>query len=94
MAYPMIKAITFRELKERLADKFECRFKKVEEPVRNTTDGSQYEVSYLERDVPGGKAPVQCVVTLDEDERILPTQLRQICARLHIDPAEFGLHLG
>lgn len=90
MPYPMIPAILFSEFKKRLIDEFECRFKKLEE----TLDGSQYEVSYFERDVPGVNAPIQCVVTLEDDEGMLPSQLRQICARLHIDPAEFGLHLG
>ena len=94
MPYPMGFASTFRDFVQRLTEEFDCRLRTL--PARLIGPGGvDYSISYLERQLPGTGEWVQCALVIeDEDEFILPNQLRKICSALHISTQEFGLHLG
>jgi hypothetical protein len=50
-------------------------------------------ITFLQREVNG--VIYRCPVIIDsDDEPIMPTYLRSICANLRIPPSSFGLHLG
>ena len=93
MPYPMVPAITFGEFKNRLCDEFGCSLLQLDNPLHEI-GGGEHVISYLERRMPDGDDTVRCIVTMDDDEELmLPNQIRHMCACLRIFPAEFGLVL-
>lgn len=91
MPYPMIPLPTFREFKVRLADEFSCSYKQSRSQITDP-DGNVFHVWFFERTIPD-VGTIRCVVDIEDDEVMLPSQLKNICVRLYIDPEHFGLHL-
>jgi hypothetical protein len=91
MAYPFTKAPKFSELKEKL-DKLGCQFKEDKQPIVDPKGGKQ-TIKYFERKM-GGETKTVTVADYGNDEVIQYSVVRNICARLDIDPKEFGLTLG
>ena len=48
---------------------------------------------YLEREI-SGRGSIQYVLVIEDDERMVPSQIREICSHLSIPPDAFGLVLG
>ena len=89
----MVPAITFGEFKTRLCGEFGCSLLQLDSPLRQV-GGDPHPVYYFERRMPDDEETVRCVVTIDDDDELmLPNQIRQMCACLKIYPAEFGLVL-
>ncbi len=57
------------------------------------TDGGLATVLVLER-ASGFSTKVHSIVYAEKGETLTPSVVRSVCARLGIDPAIFGLHLG
>lgn len=91
MAYPMVQMPTFAEFRGRLVGEFGCTYEQLPDPLI-VNDGAPATVRYLKRIV--GEVPLTYSVFFDEDERLMPSAIRSICARLEIDPSAFGLTLG
>ena len=92
MAYPLAKAITYAELKDRLQKEFSCKFLKADGKLTDP-EGREHEVRYFERVVEGKTLQVSAP-DLADDDRVLYSVIRSLCSRLHIDPTVFGLTLG
>ena len=91
MAYPMIKWLSFVEFRSKLISEFQCKY--LELPHSLAIAGSAPEpIKYFERIVDG--TPRRYAVSIADEESIPPSIIRSICARLKVDPAAFGLHLG
>jgi hypothetical protein len=87
MPYPLVQLPTWKELIEQLSG-HGVSFKRSECELKSS-DGCE-PISYFEQENVG-----RYVVYFDNDqERVMPSVLRSICAALKIDPSEFGLDLG
>lgn len=85
MAYPFTPLPSFDDFKKRVEKEFGCRFK-----VDN--EKTPFPVQFFERTINGKK--IKCAISFDNENEILTLSvLRSICARLKIDPVNFGLHL-
>lgn len=91
MAYPMIQFPTFAEFKDRLTSEFGCEYKQLPHSLA-VGDGEPQPINYFER-VVGGETR-RYVVFIPDDERLVPSVIRSICAALRLNPADFGLNLG
>ena len=91
MPYPMTPLPTFRKFKARLTDDFLCSHIQSRSQITDP-DGNVFHVWFFKRTIPD-VGTVRCVVDIEDDEIVLPGQLKNICTRLHIDPKHFGLHL-
>lgn len=88
----MTQLPTFRDLKTRLIDEFSCSYKQSRYQITDS-DGNVFCAWFFTRII-SDERTVQCVVDItEEDEIVLPSQLRNICTLLHIDLGEFGLSL-
>jgi hypothetical protein len=92
MAYPFAKVPRYGELKRRFEKEFDCVHLKAEGTLKDS-QGNEHVVYYFER-VVGGKTLQANTPDLKDDERVLWSVVRSLCARLDIDPAAFGLDLG
>ncbi|MHB8485493.1 MAG: hypothetical protein ACYDCM_07165 [Candidatus Acidiferrales bacterium] len=92
MAYPFARMPTYAELKGRLQKEFGCKYAKAEGTLTDP-QGNKHDVYYFER-VVGDKTLRANAPDLKDDERVLWSVIRSLCARLKIDPAPFGLTLG
>jgi hypothetical protein len=91
MAYPMMPWPTFADFRARLVAEFGCTYKEL--PGQLSVNGCDPEtVCYLERKVEDEMR--RYAVVLKDDERVAPSVIRSICARLELDPRKFGLTLG
>jgi len=84
--YPLAPGIAFRDFRDILTVKYTCRFAPL--PVGY----SPRPLTLIERDV--GGATLDAITDLADNEQMLPSQIRSICSRLQIDPADFGFVLG
>ena len=87
MAYPMARCPTFKEVRQRLEAEFDCRYV-VDEEVRL----NGVFLTNIERDVDG--VTLRCAFTYDDNERLPPSEVRSICARLRISVSAFNMHLN
>lgn len=85
MAYPFIQWPTFGEFRARLIDEFGCEYTEI-----GTVNGSA--IGCLKRTIDGDD--LLYGVVLEDHDRLSPTVIRSICARLGVDVAAFGLTLG
>ena len=85
MAYPFIEWPTFGAFRERLLREFECQYDTV-----GMINGAP--VGCLRRTVDGKTR--RYGVTFSDHERLAPSVVRSICARLAIDVKGFGFTLG
>ena len=92
MPYPMVPSQTFQKFRDCLLTKFQCTYNRLENPLVDAR-GNEFDVWYFERKIPNN-GRFQCTVDMKDDDWMLPRQTRSICARLRIDPVEFGLNLG
>lgn len=79
--YPMAKAPTFRELRDRLQKEFDCE-------IRNDPNGCEYIERHL-----NGKVLTYPLAYEDLDDRIGLWVVKSICRRLKIESSNFGLTL-
>ena len=86
MAYPFAQLPTFGSFRQRLVDEFDCRCYELEATINGA------RAWCLERTVDG--QILRYGVTYDTDERLVPSVVRSICARLHVDVKEFGFTIG
>ena len=86
MAYPFVPSLPFGEFRGKLISEYACRWDVL--PISY----SPRRLGVLERDVSG--QTLDYVTDMEDADRVLPSTLRSICARLKIDPADFGLVLG
>jgi len=93
MPYPMTPLPSFAEFRQKLESEWNCEYKTLPEKLTDEK-GNEHAVRYLERDLGGRVA--RYVVECDEDEILVPSLIRSICARLEIDPRELniGFDLG
>jgi hypothetical protein len=91
-AYPFAPAPKYAALKERLQKEFGCKLLKVEEKIKDL-QGVEHDVYYFERKHKG-KTYRAVAPDLPDDTFVLYSVVRSLCARLRIDPANFGLTLG
>lgn len=90
MAYPFAPAPRFLELKQKLIEQG-CEYKT--RSINVEDEGEQLgPISYFERTV-GGETRT-AVVEISDDEFVVWSVVRSICARLDTDPKIFGLDLG
>ncbi len=85
MAYPFIEWPSFGDLRQRLLDEFGCTYDRV-----GTINGA--DTWCLARVVDGENR--RYGVMYQDHERLAPSVVRSICARLKVDPKAFGLTLG
>lgn len=91
--YPMGPAPTFGQVKDRLIQDFDCRYKKLEvNIIFEEEEFGDEEIPYIERDTDIGTVQYPAIMT--DGERMNPMILRGLCNALKIDPREFGLYLG
>lgn len=93
MAYPFAPAVSFAELKARLQREFACRYLRLDGRLIDP-DGKERPVYYFERDLGDGNTARATAPDLADDDRVLFSVIRSLCARLKIDPDAFGLNLG
>ena len=91
MPYPMVPSPTFSELRQRLVTEFSCSYKTLQNAELILNDGAPEAIHYLSRTVNG--TSLTYAVPYDDDERLLPSEVRSICQHLGIDPSLFGLSL-
>ena len=91
MAYPFVRALTFDEFAQELATNFGCVLRESRGVLSRANGEPPERVRYFERQY-NGKV-LQCAVVPSGD-RLTPSVVRSICARLAIDPDFFGLTLG
>ena len=91
MAYPFLRGMTFKEFRKRLESEHGCEFKQGSELENQERD--TFRISYVTREV-DGKEIHRAMEFGNDDEFVNPSVVRSTCARLKIDVAEFGYHLG
>jgi hypothetical protein len=90
VAYPFIYHPTWREVIDRLKNECQITFHttgKVQSPK-----GEIAPVQYFEHKTKEGVFR-HVVVFTDENERLLPSMIRSLCANLRISPKLFGMEL-
>jgi hypothetical protein len=87
MAYPLVKAKTWKQLLSELAA-HEVEFKKTG-PHLTDPQGVASSVTYLERTY-GIETYRYVVQPFGDDDMIMPSVIRSICSALHLDLADFG----
>ena len=87
----MIQAPTFADFRDRLVNEIGCKYSQLPGSM-SINDGEPKPIFYFERDA-GGEIR-RYAVAIPDDERLTPSVIRSICARLAVDPAKFGLNLG
>lgn len=96
MAYPFGFSITFLNFRTLLEARFQCGYEILANSIAiDEQDGSMFKAKYLERAIDG--RIIQCSVEgLEDDQLLMPSQVRRICRRLEIDPRQLniGLPLG
>lgn len=88
MPYPMIRHPTFREVKSRLEQEFDCVVRKVGKCLDD--DRTMWRI---ERSKNGSKFPEYFLVIEDLDDRMTRTRLLSICRRFEIPADYFDLSL-
>jgi hypothetical protein len=91
VAYPLAPSPTLAEFTQVLTGAFQCELRQLEGGLKDPA-GQIHSVCYFERTVDGER--LQCVVDAEPEDRLLPSVVRNLCRRLRIDPATFGLTLG
>lgn len=91
-AYPFTPTFQYAVLKERLQKEFDCKLLKLDGQIIDLKSVA-HDVYYFEREVDGKKYRA-VAPDLPDDEWVLYSVTRSLCARLRIDPANFGLDLG
>ena len=91
-AYPFTPTCKYAALKERLEKEFGCKLLKVKGKIRDL-QGVEHDVYYFERKHQG-KTYREVAPDLPDEEFVLYSVIRSLCARLRIEPSKFGLDLG
>jgi hypothetical protein len=99
VAYPFIHCPSWREVIDRLDKEHQIAFHQTP-PIQTpegkplqVADGEDLTIQYFEHKT-DAETFRSVVSFVDENERILPSMMRSICASLRISPAFFGLELG
>lgn len=87
MAYPFAQMPTWGDFRDRLVSQHGCSLKTIQ------VDGA--DLPYLECNA-NGKVFVAVAQNLPDDQRLTPSVIRSVCARLGLDVrnVEEGFHLG
>ena len=92
MSYSATMFPYFRDFKARLINEFSCTYEQSEGEIVDS-DGNISHARYFKREVES-QGIVTCVVELNDDDQMLPNQIRNICDRLCIRRDAFGMPIG